>query len=215
MGTEWLLKEWIQYQKATGVDFIHLYSKQGHLMGLEESQHSGFLFIDEWQSVLKEDLQMQSLQIMDCLYRYQGLFDYVLVYDTSDYFVPMMEEKVDIKDYIVKMFSSVHTGSVLLRRVVYGISDSCKLKSKLHSMMVHPNISEVLSQHEFKELDTVTKGIHKISATREITQQKSVTLIAGYVTQQVPPEIAYIVHIRNRDSVQCTLPNHITNQHTD
>ena len=206
-GTEWLLKEWIQYQKNLGVDFIHLYTEQ-NLVDLAENRHSGFLCVDQWPSLVRHDNQLHSLQTMDCLYRYQGLFDYVLVYDTSDYFVLMMEEKADIKDYITLMFSSVHTGSVLLRRVVYSIGDGCKFKADLNGMNMHSNISEVLSQHDFKELDLVTKSIHKISAAKEITPQKSVSLMPGYVTQRASPEIAYIVHIRNGHSLKCKSQNH-------
>ena len=201
MGTEWLNEEWIQYQKSAGIDFIHLYTIQP----VESMVSNHRVHVDQWLSMLGEGevyLHSQSLQTMDCLYRYHGLFDYVLVYGTSDYFVPMMADKFDIKDYIKVLFNHKHTGSVLLRRVIYNIDD-CKFKDQIHNMNTHTNISSILNHQEFKELDIVTKGIHKISAVREITSQKAASLMPGYVTERVSPEVAYVVHIRNRKSLQC------------
>ena len=194
-GTEWLSEEWIQYHKKIGIDFIHLYTAQ--LNKSLENSHRGFLHIDLWQRG-GIYLESQSLQFMDCLYRYQGLFQYVLVYDTTDYFVPMMSNKFNIKDYIELMFDYVHTGSVLLRRVVYSVDDSCKFKPLLHNMGVHANISSILGSQEFKELGVLTKAIHKISAAREITPQKAASLMPGYTTEMVSPNVGYVVHIRNR-----------------
>ena len=207
MGTEWLSQEWIQYQRKLGIDFIHLYTKQ--TMEFVESRYGGFIYVDKWQSQLADESHIilsQSLQYMDCLYRYQGLFDYVLVYDTSDYFVPMMANTFDLKDYIKMTFNHLHTGSVLLRRVVYSINDGCHFKAQLHNHTVNKssNISHTLQHQEFKELGLVTKGIHKISVTREITPQKAVSLMPGYTTEKVSPKIAYIVHIRNRHDLQCS-----------
>lgn len=195
MGTEWLIEEWIQYHKKIGMDFIHLYTTQSN-KSLENS-HRGFLHIDLWQGG-GIYLESQSLQIMDCLYRYQGLFQYVLVYDTTDYFVPMISNKFNIKDYIEVMFDNMHTGSALLRRVVYSIDDSCKFKPLLHNLGVHANISSILGGQKFKELGVLTKGIHKISAAREITPQKAASLMPGYTTEMVSPDVAYVVHIKNR-----------------
>lgn len=192
-GTDWLSEEWIQYHKKLGFDFIHLYTAQLN-KSLENSQRD-FLHVDLWQGG-EINLGSRSLQSMDCLYRYQGLFQHVLVYDTTDYFVPMISNKFNIKDYIEVMFDHVHTGSVLLRRVVYSVNDSCKFKALLHNMGIHANISNVLGDQEFKELGVLTKGLHKISAVREITPQKAASLMPGYTTEMVSPEVGYVVQIK-------------------
>ena len=205
VGTEWLSEEWIQYHKTLGFDFIHLYTAQSN--SSLENNHRNFLHIDPWQSTLGGEihLESQSLQSMDCLYRYQGLFQYVLVYDTTDYFVPMISNKFNMKDYIEVIFDHMHNiGSALLRRVVYNIDDSCQFKTLFHNMTIHANISSILGSQEFKELGALTKGIHKISAAREITPQKAASLMPGYTIEMVSPDIAYIVHIRNRKFVHCS-----------
>lgn len=197
-GTEWLIEEWIQYHKNVGIDFIHLYTAQSNKS--LENNHRGFLHIDLWQEG-GTHLQSQSLQSMDCLYRYQHLFQYVLVYDTTDYFAPMLSSKFNINDYIDVIFDHEHIGSVLLRRVVYIVDDTCKFKPLLHNMGIHPNISNILGGREFKELGVLTKGIHKMSAVREITPQKAASLMPGYITEIVSPDVAYVVHIKNRKSL--------------
>lgn len=209
VGTEWLSEEWIQYHKKIGIDFIHLYTTQ--LNKSLETNHRDFLHIDPWQSTLgvgKISLESHSLHSMDCLYRYQGLFQYVLIYDTTDYFVPMISNKFNVKGYIEVMFDHMdnnNIGSVVLRRVVYNIDDSCKFKTLFHNIMtIHANISSILGSQDFKELGALTKGIHMISAAREITPQKAASLMPGYTTEMISPDIAYIVHIRNRKSVHCT-----------
>lgn len=204
-GTEWLIEEWIQYHKDIGIDFIHLYTAQSNKS--LENNHRGFLHIDLWQ-VGETHLQSQSLQTMDCLYRYQGLFQYVLAYDTTDYFAPMISGKFNINDYIEVIFDREHSiGSVLLRRVVYNVDNTCKFKCLLHNnnnnMGIHPNISSVLGDQEFKELGILTKGIHKMTAVREITPQKATSLMPGYTTKIVSPDVAYVVHIKNRKSIHC------------
>lgn len=195
-GTDWIVKEWIQYQRNIGVDFIHLYTTQ--LIDLKDSSHTEFLYVDVWQSVMKENgilSHFQSLQSMDCLYRYYGLFDFVLMYDTSDYFAPMMYDKFDIKDYVKVMFNSVHTGSALLRRVIYSIN-SHHFKDKLQNVKVS-NISSILDGQEFKELGLVSKAIHKISATLQVSGQGAISLMPSFVTERISPQVAYIVHIKN------------------
>lgn len=198
-GTRSFSNEWIQYQKNLGVDFIHLYTTQtDKFLDVDDSE---ILHVDHWESTLGEELyhQSQYLWYMDCLYRYQGLFDYVLVYDTSDYFIPMIPNKFDIRSYIKVIFHQKHTGSVLFRRVVYSVGDRCKFKAQLrrYVMKMPSNISNILDHYEFKELGLLTKGMHKLSAIVEISPQKAVSLLPGYVTERISPEIAYVVHIRN------------------
>lgn len=200
-GTEWLSEEWIQYHKNIGIDFIHLYTAKSN-KSLENS-HRGFLHIDLWQG--GAHLQSQSLQSMDCLYRYQGLFQYLLVYDTTDYFAPMISNKFNIKDYIEVIFDHVHIGSVLLHRVIYIVDDTCKFKPLLRNMGMHANISSILGGREFKELGVLTKGIHKLSVVREITPQKAASLMPGYTIEMVSPDIAYAIHIKNRKSLNCKI----------
>lgn len=198
-GTKSFSGEWIQYQKNLGVDFIHLYTTQtDKFLDVDDSE---FLHIDRWESTLGEELyhQSQYLQYMDCLYRYQGLFDYVLVYDTSDYFIPMIPNKFDIRSYIKMIFHHKHIGSVLFHRVVYSVGDSYKFKAQLRRYVMNMplNISNILDHYEFKELGLLTKGMHKLSAIMEITSQKAVSLMPSYITERISPEIAYVVHIRN------------------
>ena len=200
-GSEWLSEDWIQYHKKLGIDFIHLYTAQPN-KSLENS-HRDFLQIDLWQEE-GTYLESQSLQSMDCLYRYQGLFQHVLVYDTTDYFAPMTSNKFNIKDYIEVIFDRVHIGSALLCRVIYSVDDSCKFKPQLQNMGMHANISSILNGQKFKELGVLSKGLHKISAVREITPQRAVSLMPGYTTEMVSPDVAYVVHIKNRKSLHCS-----------
>lgn len=208
-GTEGLIEEWIQYQKNLGIDFIHLYTQKP--VELLKGRHSQVVYIDQWHSTLGDEeaahQQLNALQYMDCLYRYQELFDYVLVYDTSDYFVPMIANTFNIKYYIDKAFHHKHTGSVLLRRVVYGVTNVSQFRAELnnHTQSISSNISIILHDQEFKEIGLLTKGIHKLSTVREMSTQRAVSLLPGYVTELVSPSTAYIVHIRNKCSLQCSL----------
>ena len=202
--TKWLNDDWIQYHKNLGIDFIHLYTIQPS--EFLDVDHNEFLHTDHWESTLGEELYYQSqyLQYMDCLYRYQGLFDYVLVYDTSDYLIPMIPDKFDIRSYIKVIFHHKRTGSVIFRRFVYSVGDGCKFKAQLHRCVKNrsSNISSILEHYEFKKLGLLTKGMHKLSAVMELTPQKAVLLMPGYVTERISPDIAYVVHIKSL--LQCT-----------
>ena len=99
------LEEWIKYQKAIGVDHVHLIAdesffrkiKREKFYFLENLIAEGFLSVDFWIMWLNNGKEVwyhnQGLIIEDCIYQFRGTYDYVFILDTDDFFIPRVPGK--------------------------------------------------------------------------------------------------------------------------
>ena len=106
-----MLHNWLQYQKAIGVDHVHMIAEDTFISagGMENSYiqdavKENYLSIDFWPRWFNEAEiyhSSQHLAYNDCLYRFMGAYDYVVFADSDDFFVPVKTSKC-IKTYLKK-----------------------------------------------------------------------------------------------------------------
>ena len=115
-----MLCQWVIYQRTIGVDHVHMIAEDTFMSagalnkGLfrKHAVKEGYVTVDFWPSWFNDTERFyfsQHLAYNDCLYRFQGVYDYVLYADYDDFFVPVGSHK-SIKSYL-KAWCSGKTAS--------------------------------------------------------------------------------------------------------
>ena len=109
LSTDGLLYYWLRYQKAIGVDHVHMIAEDTIVAAgyfnhpvFRAALKENYLSIDfwpEWFNSTEILYRSQHLAYNDCLYRFQGAYDYIVFSDADDFFVPVKESK-SIKTYL-------------------------------------------------------------------------------------------------------------------
>ena len=109
-----VLYHWLQYQKAIGVDHVHMIAEDTFVSAggmdnsyIQDAVKENYLSIDFWPRWFNETEiyhSSQHLAYNDCLYRFMGTYDYVVFADSDDFFVPVKTSK-SIKTYLTKWCS--------------------------------------------------------------------------------------------------------------
>ena len=107
-GNPALLTHWLRYEKATGVSHVHMIGEQSILKALDNPElksaiQEGFLTVDiwpKWFSMWQIYYNSQLLAYQDCLYRFQGLYEYVFTHDIDDFFVPLHPDHKTLSYYL-------------------------------------------------------------------------------------------------------------------
>ena len=212
-GTPPWLREWLVYQKTIGVDFIHIYAQESFIAEggannsvLQSYLKSGYAKLDVWKAYLNESqdfYHQQPLLYVDCIYRYRTEFDYALLYDTDDFFVPVIPGETDIHYYVNKFFQDEKIAAIPFKWIDY--YPDCGLTTRPENIK-DGNVTKHLAFREghWKYL----KSMYKLSGIVEIQIHDVVTTIPGYIRYGtvpnvpinwmlfVPPEIAYVAHNR-------------------
>ena len=103
------LKEWLLYQQAIGVDLVQMYveetftSENESLRIIKGFVEEGFLRVDYRKTYFDSTQIYYHSQLLlnhDCLYRYQGVYEYALFFDTDDFFIPRLPNKTSIRYYL-------------------------------------------------------------------------------------------------------------------
>ena len=190
--------EWLQYQRAIGIDHVHIiadrsFDRAGGFQNvyLKQAIENGYVSIDVWEDWLNLSevyYHSQTLAYEDCVYRFRGTYDYALMVDTDDFFIPRVPGQKDLH-YYVKYWCK-HSGSCKFPWIEY--YPDCGLK---HKVDVNGNVTDALSS-SMKSTQKVRKSLHKLSAIVDTGVHHAWKLMKGYVTRVVPAEKAYIAHVR-------------------
>ena len=70
-------------------------------------------------STTQDYYYQQPLLYVDCIYRYRTEFDYALLYDTDDFFVPVIPGETDIHYYANTFFEDSKIGAMQFRWINY------------------------------------------------------------------------------------------------
>ena len=156
---------------------------------VEKALKENFLSIDFWPRWFNHTEiyhSSQHLAYNDCLYRFQGVYDYVLFSDSDDFFVPCGESK-SIKTY--------------LKRWCVGKTASCNF----HWWQFYPdcgwrpksvgpdgNLTATLTSKKSK----LTTSAHQIKGIVDVGVHIALSLMPGYKQKKVPLKEAYFVHLR-------------------
>lgn len=205
--------EWLRYQKTIGVDMVHVSAQVSFFVSMElypfltESLKNGFVKIEVWKQYLKENeifYHSQSLVYQDCVMRYRHSFEYAMMIDYDDFFIPLMDKK-DIHYYLKHFFASSNTASIRLPWIQY----HCKPLNYSYASLVDGNITQILSGQDLdRRLES--KSIHKLNAVEIVSIHSAYTTLPGYAIEKFSAvHLAYFAHIKP-SRVKCKFGSHNT-----
>ena len=108
------IKEFLRYYKHLGVDHVYMMADEsfvwsGVLNGdkfVQELLKDGFISFSSWHRWLTKDMvygRSQMLAYENCIYRFQGTYDYAFFVDSDDHFIPL-DPKQKKLDYYIKRY---------------------------------------------------------------------------------------------------------------
>ena len=190
------LDDWLRYQKTIGVDHVHMITEDTFVQhgGLQQQYvndtiKEGFLSVDVWVTRLRNNIHYHSqmLAYHDCIYRYQGVYDYMFFADRDDFFIPVMSSQKTVHYYIDNW---CYRGSCLFKWIEYYPDCGMKRESRTDG-----NITRLLTSSVHKSLP-FDKCLHKLSSTVEIGIHDPREMMAGHEAVSVPSHVAYVAHVR-------------------
>ena len=195
-----MLYQWLRYQKAIGVDHVHVIAEDTFVtMGgfdhpiIQDALKEGFLSIDfwpRWFNTTEIFYSSQHLASTDCIYRFQGIYDYVIIADSDDFFVPLASNK-SIKTYL-QQWCSGRRGSCNFQW--YQMYPDCGWSPD--RVGPNGNLTATLHSHKMQKLKNM-KSAHQIRALVEVGRHTAMYLLPGYQhTSLVPFKQAYFAHVR-------------------
>ena len=198
------LNEWISYQRAIGVDHVHLIADDSFFREMtkeifyriEELVLEGFLSIDFWISWLSNSKEVwyhnQGLILEDCLYQFRGTYDYVFILDTDDFFTPRVPSEPHVQYYIDNLCRSGKKCSCKFRWVEY-YPDSFGLNASIP--LISGNMTSQLMNYSHT-MQGNRKSVHKTQAVIDVATHYAFDIMPGLERVEVPVSTAYVAHVR-------------------
>ena len=212
-GVTWL-PEFLRYQKTLGVDHVHLavldeFREDGGYHDIlsedrffVESKINNYTTVKEWKEWHEKkdewDDHGTMFMYLDCVYRYRGTYDYIILLDTDDFFTVRFPG-MSLKDMIVKYCSSKTTGTCVFDWLFY-YPELCGLK---HNVSEDGNVTAAMNPHKPDEELKYIKSIHRTEAIIDSTYHLATCpgcMIKGYKHVTIPSHIAYVAHQRKNAS---------------
>lgn len=191
--------EWLRYQKTIGVDRVHVSAQVSFFVNMEqypflaESLANGFVKIEVWKRYLKESeifYHSQSLIYQDCVMQYRQTFEYAMMIDYDEFFIPAIPNKKNIHYYVDDFFATKKTASVKLPWIQF----HCKPLN--YTYLADGNITRTLSGRDLSKR-TEYKSIHRLDVVEIVSIHAAYKTIPGYsVAKRYGMQSAYIAHIR-------------------
>ena len=198
------LNEFIRYQKYLGVDHIYMVGEDSIIRsGIFQSDeyvlralHEGYISFTFWHPWLNEDhifYHSQRLAHQDCIYRFQGTYDYAFIIDSDDFFIPLVPD-VKSLDYYVDNYC--HFGACIFPWIEF--YPDCGVQWE--RLGQHGNVTNTLVSHVSKRRLRAGKSIHRLSAILDAGTHKPQVLLDAWRWIRIPPSVAYVAHVRrNRE----------------
>ena len=211
--------EWLKYQKALRVDMVHLNVEKSfadHAMTrfpfLKEALDSGFVHMEVWENYIGKKIfyYSQVTKYQDCVMRYSGVHEFALLYDSDDFFVPMLlgQGQRDIHDYTKKLFSDPHVGSVRLWWKKY----VCKSDVLVYKTLPDGNVTQSLKSFVgYWYPNYNTKTVYRLHAVDLVGIHADYRLLPDYKPILGDRKLAYVAHLRPDDD-ECSKLQTATNQ---
>lgn len=191
--------EWLRYQKAIGVDHIHIIAEDSFTKGcasndpyFNQLRNDNYISMDVWEKKLYSSevwYHSQSLAYEDCIYRMRGTYDYIFMLDTDDFFIPRVPGQKGLHYYINKWCP--RSGSCEFDWIDY--YPDCGLKGDPGE---DGNITSLLVSNA-RHLSHVPKSLHSPESVLDVGIHVPNKFVddkwnVGYVSQSM----AYVAHIR-------------------
>lgn len=198
------ISEWLRYQRTIGIDHIHItaedsFEKAGGFKNpyLKQGMDEGFVSVEVWTRWLNThqlSYHSQLLAYEDCIYRLSGTYDYLIMVDTDDFFVPRVPGEPTIQYYVSGWCHN--SGTCLLSWIRYypdcGIGkadENGNVTAKLSSYVSFPNLSSDLGNER-------TKALHRPITVIDVGIHRAYQSLKGTKASRMPKTKAYIAHIR-------------------
>ena len=189
-----MLYQWLRYQKTIGVDHVHMIAEDTFVTTggfdhpiIQDALKEEFLSIDfwpRWFNTTEIFYSSQHLASTDCVYRFQGVYDYIIIADSDDFFVPQGNSK-SIKVYLKRWCSGKRASCNFQWHQLY---PDCGWSSE----SVGPDGNLTATVHSQKRRNP--KSAHQI---RALGRHTAMSLLPGYLYySSVPFKLAYFAHVR-------------------
>jgi hypothetical protein len=210
-GTPPYFGAWLRHQKTIGVDLVYVNAANTFLCGdafndtfLQESIENGFVQLKVWKEYLKPGAlfyHSQALYYQNCVYRFQGVYNYAIMSDFDDFVIPARGK--DIGEILRSIFDpKPNLGGVQLDWFRYfepdgGFDNDEILAGKfMQYIEAEPGVPEHNS-----------KSIHKLTATSDVGIHHISGQMKGYTWTRAPKNKVYMAHFKNRQR-----PNHFATE---
>lgn len=193
--------EWLRYQKAIGVDKVHLNVEASFANTatetypyLKEALSTGFVSVEVWRNYLGERTyyHAQMLKYQDCVMRYTGVYEYAFICDPDDFFNPMIPGIKDIHYYFQIPFTNKHVSSVRFHWKRY----ECKPVKYVYESFPDGNITKGFSEDTSATWTSNYKTVHRLSTTDIVSVHAAASVLPLYKYSIADGGFAYVAHIR-------------------
>ena len=192
------LDQWLVYQQSIKVQFIHLNVHESFLTNLYKSSmlrnltKTGYVEILVWKEYLNSSqvyYYSQTFKYMDCLYRYQNEYRFMMLVDFDEYFIPFTAG-MDVYSLAQWGFKQENIGSILLKAKRY----YCKVKNDTESL-INGNITDLYDTTRFIPGDKEPgKSIFLMQTIMELHAHRADFFFPPY--KQLKVNNCYIAHFR-------------------
>ena len=215
-GSPILLDEWLVYQKTIGVKFIHMNIHESFLRNRERSPilsnyiQTGYVKVMLWEEHLDKTqvyYYSQIFKYLDCLYRYQNLYRYLIVCDYDEFFNPVGTIR-DVHSFAKLVFEREEVfWSSLLGKKKLG---SVKLPEKVYycpvNESVFPSDGNITKHYDTNQfLIGQGKSIHLVSAVMELDAHRGDYFFFPY-------QYFKLVHVSDRNLANSFYVSHISHK---
>lgn len=192
--------EWLQYQKTIGVDRVHMNVEASFAREatqrypfLKEALATGFAHMEVWNNYIGDRIYYYShaIKCQDCVMQNTGIYDYVFIRDTDEFFIPMIPGYRDIHYYLPRLFSDDLTGSARLK----WRSFMCKLNPSLYKSLPDGNVTNALT-NKTARWTTNFKTIHRLRGTDIVGVHTAFRRLPNYGFKVGDSNLAYMAHIQ-------------------
>ena len=194
-----MLYHWLKYQRVIGVDHVHIiahpsFVEVGSLQNdvVRKAILDQFLSIEFWEPWLNETdnyhAHSQMLAYEDCPYKFRGTYDYIVMCDTDDFFMPRIPSRPKFHYYIQKWCPHGACCFHWIERY-----PDCGLDQE-HTIE-DGNMTKILKSKKSKKLPE-HKSVYKSSMVLDAGIHRPLKTIPGYSVKDVPIHEAYFAHVR-------------------
>ena len=190
---------WLNYQRAIGVDHVHFtahpsFVSAGSLQNdvIRKAIADNFVSFEFWEPWLNETDNYhghsQMLAYEDCAYRFRGTYDYIMMCDTDDFFVPRISHERTFSYYIKKW---CHYGACRF----HWIERYPDCGFNWDRLGKDGNLTAILKSKTALRLND-NKSLYRSSMVLDVGIHRPMDSMSGYHIIHVPSDVAYFAHVR-------------------
>lgn len=189
---------WLKYQKHIGIDMVHIAADPSFSANatsdypyLGQALNSSFATMEVWTNPVGEERESyfgQLLKLQDCIMKYRGVFEYMFLIDSDEFFTPMKPTEPKIGYYIKTLFHLRQTATACFQWVKY----FCQVHPSRDT--VTGNLTATLDDYTQLKVRREEKCIHRINGVSIVDVHQARQLVPGHRTIHVAHDVSYVAH---------------------